>query len=217
MGLFGSARKKSNAAASQSMISQSSEQTKVATNAAIQAQDGLSSSTTTKKLLRKTSGSFHDTSVTPRPKNSNRNSLNLLRRFSSNMNNEVDRSNVLVTMEHLPDLILDLETAVETSAKRPARSLHMLFTLSEHGHNDNRVEMVRVGDGEIYDVNEDNDHDEGLPRSCGKLVPALLTFLRRCHVNSQEYRLTLLVLNNISIPFENKRVSEMVSFDVKTQ
>jgi hypothetical protein len=91
------------------------------------------------------------------------------------------------TMEHLPDLILDLETAVETSADRPARALRMLFALSEHGHTDNRTEMVTAENG--------------------RLVSALLTFLTRCDRKSSEQYLTLLVLNNISIPSENKRVS----------
>lgn len=215
MGLFGSARKKSNAGPSQSSICQSSEQTKVATNAAIHAQDGILSPT--KKLLRRVSGSFHDRSATHQPSSSTRKSLNLLGRFYGNNNEVVESANVIVTMEHLPDLILDLETAVETSAQRPTRSLHMLFALSEHGHNnDNRIEMVRHGDGDIYCA-DDSDNDDGSPRSCGKLVPALLTFLKRCHVNSQEYRLTLLVLNNISIPFENKRVSHIISFDFHFQ
>jgi hypothetical protein len=91
------------------------------------------------------------------------------------------------SMQHLPDLILDLETAVETSNDRPASALRKLFALSEHGHTDDRTDMVRV---------------EG-----GRLVPALLSFLNRCNRGSSEQYLTLLVLNNISIPSENKRVS----------
>ena len=41
----------------------------------------------------------------------------------------------------------------------------------------------------------------------GRLVPALLGFLRRCERGSSEQYLALLVLNNISIPSDNKRVS----------
>ena len=41
----------------------------------------------------------------------------------------------------------------------------------------------------------------------GRLVPVLLDFLRRCERSSPEQYLALLVLNNISIPSENKRVS----------
>ena len=81
------------------------------------------------------------------------------------------------TMEHLPDLILDLETAVETSADRPARALRMLFALSEHGHTDNQTEIVSAENG--------------------RLVLALLTFLTGCACKSSEQYLTLLVLNNI--------------------
>jgi hypothetical protein len=204
MGLFGSSRKKSNGAASESLISQSSEQTKLIANSAAPAvQDGNGRFSATKKLLRRASGSFHDAGIGRRASNSTRKISKLWARHSTNDDNDAA---VVVTMEHLPDLILDLETAVETSAQRPSRSLHLLFTLSEHGHNDNRIEMVRHGDG--VGIRDDEDH---LPRHSGKLVPALLTFLSRCKVNSHEYHLTLLVLNNISIPMENKRVREMLT------
>ena len=91
------------------------------------------------------------------------------------------------TMEMLPSLVNDLAEATETSKDTPARALRLLFALSEHGHTENRTEMVR--------------------RAGGKLVPTLLEFLDRCERGSSEQYLTLLVLNNISIPSENKRVS----------
>ena len=91
------------------------------------------------------------------------------------------------TMEMLSQYIEDLQQARETSSDPPALALRMLFALSEHGHTTNRTDMVRGAEG--------------------KLVPALLEFLNRCDRGSSEQYLTLLVLNNISIPTENKRVS----------
>lgn len=60
--------------------------------------------------------------------------------------------------------------------------------MSEHNpsQEQNRIQMVREADG--------------------KLVPVLLSFLQRCERSSSEQYLTLLVLNNISIPCENKRL-----------
>jgi hypothetical protein len=91
------------------------------------------------------------------------------------------------TMDMLPDLIRVLQISEETSSDKPARALRLLFALSEHGYTENRTDMVRA-DG-------------------GQLVPTLLGFLERCQRSSSEQYLTLLVLNNISIPTENKRVS----------
>jgi hypothetical protein len=96
------------------------------------------------------------------------------------------------TMEMLPDLIRVLQISKETSSDTPARALRLLFALSEHGHTENRTEMVRVHGG--------------------RLVPSLLGFLERCQRSSSEQYLTLLVLNNISIPTENKRVSTIVLY-----
>ena len=90
-------------------------------------------------------------------------------------------------MKHLPDLVLDLKTAVDTSHDRAVGALKKLFALSEHAHSANRIEMVRVEDG--------------------ALVPTLLYFLERCERISAEQYLCLLVLNNLSVPLENKRVS----------
>jgi len=107
------------------------------------------------------------------------------------------------TMDLVPDLITDLETAPTASGDAAARALRMLFSLSEHGgggggddgpnngnhSSENRIAMVRA-DG-------------------GRLVPVLLSFLRRCERGSSEQYLALLVLNNISIPSDNKRLVAM--------
>jgi hypothetical protein len=93
-----------------------------------------------------------------------------------------------LTMDMLPDLIRVLQVCKDTSSDKPARALRLLFALSEHAHTENRTEMVR-----LYG---------------GQLVPSLLGFLVRCQLSSSEQYLALLVLNNISIPTENKRVSK---------
>jgi hypothetical protein len=92
------------------------------------------------------------------------------------------------SMEDLPSLIDDLATCDSTFSERPARALRMLFSLSEHNslHEINRIRMVR--------------------EAHGQLVPVLLHFLSRCRPTSSEQVLALLVLNNVSIPSENKRL-----------
>jgi hypothetical protein len=94
-----------------------------------------------------------------------------------------------VTMDHLPDLILELEVAQETSSSQSSRVLKILFSLSESAESQNRIDMVAQEEG--------------------RLVPALLNFLVRCAPKSSEQYLTLLVLNNISIPAQTKRVSSL--------
>lgn len=95
-----------------------------------------------------------------------------------------------VTMEHLPDLIMDLESSLNSKNGKTPRSLKLLFALSENSqesnNNNNRVDMVQ-GAG-------------------GKLIPVLLRFLNQCSSKSSDQYLSLLILNNISIPSENKRV-----------
>jgi len=91
------------------------------------------------------------------------------------------------TLAMVTELIQDLATAEQTSGDRPASALRSLFALSEHSSDgQNRVQMVRI-DG-------------------AKLVPVLLAFLQRCARGSSEQYLALLVLNNVSIPSENKRL-----------
>jgi hypothetical protein len=84
-------------------------------------------------------------------------------------------------MDMLPSLVEDLATSDDTCGDKPARALRILFSLSEH--QDNRTDMVSASD----------------------LVPELLSFLKRCERGRSEQYLALLVLNNISIPRENKR------------
>jgi hypothetical protein len=92
-----------------------------------------------------------------------------------------------VTLADLERLVNDLAHCKETFDEEPSRSLRMLFMLSENHESfeANRVQMVK-------DAN-------------GRLVPTLIKFLQRCLANSSEQYLALLVLNNISIPLENKK------------
>jgi hypothetical protein len=89
-------------------------------------------------------------------------------------------------MDVVPKLIDDLRNAKETSSEKATKALRSLFALTEH-QSENRTDMVHGGDQ--------------------SLVPTLLAFLERCEIGSSEQYLTLLVLNNISIPRDNKRVS----------
>lgn len=99
-----------------------------------------------------------------------------------------DPLSTVPTLAMVPKLVHDLATAKETSGEKPAKALRMLFALSEHSSDgENRIQMVRV-DG-------------------AKIVPVLLDFLHRCARGSSEQYLALLVINNVSIPSENKRVS----------
>merc|ERR1719162_2140987 len=86
----------------------------------------------------------------------------------------------------IPRLIEDIANCEETNSSTSTRALKMLFSLSEDttSENQNRSLMPRQGDSQ--------------------LVPELLRFLCRCERGSSEEYLALLVLNNISIPRENK-------------
>eukprot|EP00980_Cylindrotheca_fusiformis_P010331 scaffold2299_cov131-Cylindrotheca_fusiformis.AAC.18 len=99
-----------------------------------------------------------------------------------------------VTMDHLPDLILELETSQNPSSKQSSRALKLLFALSEPKESQHRIDMVAQEEG--------------------RLVDALFGFLVRCAPSSEQY-LTLLVLNNICIPEENKRAIAMTHNGVK--
>jgi hypothetical protein len=105
---------------------------------------------------------------------------------NSSANSRLQQS-IPIDIDAVPALLNDLESAKDTSGDRPARALRKLFTLSEHAtFEENRTKMVRV----------DN----------GRLAPVLLRFLERCCKGSSEQYLTLLVLNNVSIPTANKRL-----------
>lgn len=105
----------------------------------------------------------------------------------------------------------------DPSADLPSRALKALFALSEHASShDVRVAMVR--DGVVAVANEEvsnknhnkstaNDKNNNTitnKKAAGPLIPTLLTFLQRCPRDSSEQYLSLLVLNNLSIPMENK-------------
>ena len=94
---------------------------------------------------------------------------------------KIAKSNIEPTLNHVPQLIQDIR--MNEAGDKPAMALRQLFALSEHP-SDNRIEMVETD-----------------------LVPTLLTFLQNSERGSSEQYLTLLVLNNISIPAQNKRVS----------
>lgn len=110
---------------------------------------------------------------------------------------KIAKSNFEPTLDHVPQFIQDIQT--NESGDKAARALRMLFSLSEHP-SDNRTMMV------------DSD-----------LVPTLLMFLQSSERGSSEQYLTLLVLNNISIPAQNKRVSfsacvvQLLSMAILTQ
>lgn len=92
-----------------------------------------------------------------------------------------------VTIQHLSALIADLEYCLDSKRTKTPKSLKLLFTLSERVESNNRVMMVQGAQE--------------------RLIPVLLRFLNFCPPKSSEQYLALLILNNISIPAENKRVS----------
>mmetsp|Transcript_41622 Transcript_41622/g.88689 ORF Transcript_41622/g.88689 Transcript_41622/m.88689 type:complete len:1018 (+) Transcript_41622:150-3203(+) len=115
------------------------------------------------------------------------------------------------SMDNLLHYIAALSPSVspDPSADLPSRALRCLFSLSEHSsHKQQRIDMVRGDygpppddvDGAVEE-GEANGGDGSL-----SLVPALLSFLKRCPRDSSEQYLTLLVINNLSIPTQNKRL-----------
>jgi hypothetical protein len=93
------------------------------------------------------------------------------------------------SMDKVPMYIDLLAQSQLTSEDSAVRIMRHLFALSEHKNeccDFNRRALVH----------ENNN----------KLLPVLLQFLQRCESGSQEQYLCLLVLNNISIPDENKRI-----------
>ena len=109
-------------------------------------------------------------------------------------------------MAFIPGLVRDLETAPTASGDVPARALRTLFSLSEHGGSSGGGSTANGGGSKTPSESEGN-RTAMVRRDGGRLVPVLLSFLRRCERGSSEQYLALLVLNNISIPSDNKRVS----------
>lgn len=101
-----------------------------------------------------------------------------------------NRKNNLVTVsaDHVPALADDLITAKSTGSQKAMHALRKLFALSENALEETRKDMAR-------------------DRS---LVPNLLKFLDMCRAEGKagqkpQLILTLMVLNNISIPVGSKR------------
>jgi hypothetical protein len=102
------------------------------------------------------------------------------------------------SLKHLDQYIsaLSPETSPHPSSDTSSRALRSLFSLSEHASScEDRITMVRYTCSNTKTTSE-----------VTSLVSALLSFLKRCTKDSSEQYLTLLVLNNISIPNENKRL-----------
>ena len=114
------------------------------------------------------------------------------------------------SMALIPGLVRDLETAATASGDVPARALRTLFSLSEHGGGNNGGgggSTTNGGSGGKTPSESESNRTAMVRQGGGRLVPVLLSFLRRCERGSSEQYLALLVLNNISIPSDNKRVS----------
>ena len=107
---------------------------------------------------------------------------------SGHVDDEQSGSCEIITLDDLPTLIQSIQTCEQTYDIQPAKALRSLFTLSEDEqfHEINRIRMIRESDGQ--------------------LLPTLFQFLQRCEPSSSEQYLVLLVLNNVSIPNENKRL-----------
>ena len=116
------------------------------------------------------------------------------------------------SLAYLPHYIAALSphSSHSPSSELPSRALRSLFTLSEHASSQKeRIAMVR-------DPNSTSGGRNGDGESPGPLVPALLSFLQRCAKDSSEQYLTMLVLNNVSIPLENKRLIAIECGGAKT-
>lgn len=113
-----------------------------------------------------------------------------------------DASNNTPTINHLSYYIMALSPSVSSnsSGDLPSKALRCLFTLSEL-REDTTNKLQRVDMVKPHDSNNSGGNKEVI-----SLIPALLSFLQRCPRDSSEQYLTLLVLNNLSIPIENKRI-----------
>mmetsp|Transcript_17350 Transcript_17350/g.34901 ORF Transcript_17350/g.34901 Transcript_17350/m.34901 type:complete len:630 (-) Transcript_17350:2328-4217(-) len=118
------------------------------------------------------------------------------------------------SLDRLPRYVAALSPVIspDPSADVPSRALRALFALSEHASRTReRIAMVRYGGGGKA-RRDDDDYDAGV----APLIPTLLSFLRRCRRDSSEQYLALLVLNNVSIPPENKRPIALTHGGLKT-
>lgn len=86
---------------------------------------------------------------------------------------------------------LSSRSSPDPSSEAPSRALRSLFSLSEHASSyQDRVTMVQW----------QPPNDDSM-----SLIDALFDFLQRCERDTSEQYLAMLVLNNVSIPNENKR------------
>lgn len=95
------------------------------------------------------------------------------------------------SLDHLSQYVLALSSSAQPnpSGSLPSQALRCLFSLSEHSsHKKQRIAMVKT-------ISADGS----------SLVPALLSFLKRCPKKSPNKHLALQVLNNLSIPLKNKK------------
>ena len=123
-------------------------------------------------------------------------------------------ANTTPSLDHMAHYIqaLSTSTSPDPSGDLPSRALRCLFSLSEHAsHKAQRIDMVKGVEQatendateEKKEENEETSNKNGT--STPSLIPTLLSFLKRCPRDSSEQYLTLLVLNNLSIPTQNKR------------
>ena len=137
---------------------------------------------------------------------------------SLNHNTATDKLQAIITeqpsIEYLQSYISALSPTMspDTSAELPSRALGCLFTLSEVERTTSSVDTqqqqqrVHMVHGLNHNNTNNNSTNTTTPQaSFTSLIPALLSFLQRCPQNSSEQYLTLLVLNNLSIPMQNKR------------
>ena len=115
-------------------------------------------------------------------------------------NKDDDNSSNQATIDDVPTFVQAIQSCDETYSLKPAKALRSLFALSEDDafHEINRIRMVR----EEFSSSLSSNHNQQQLL----LVPILLDFIQRCESSSSEQYLALLVLNNVSIPKENKRL-----------
>jgi hypothetical protein len=91
------------------------------------------------------------------------------------------------SIDAVPTYVQDLVSSRDPGGERTSRTLRKLFAVSQIAAN----------------PESRNEDSTGLFN--GGLIPALLAFLGRCERGSSEQSTALLILNNLSIPEENKR------------
>ncbi len=141
---------------------------------------------------------------------SNHNGANIITAFDAALNKLQAIMAENASIKHLPHYIAALSPSMspDTSAELSSRALSCLFTLSEvevsssSGTSLNQQQKQRVD--MVHGLNHDSTNTT-TPEPTTPLISALLSFLLRCPQNSSEQYLTLLVLNNLSIPMQNKR------------